>query len=183
MRSLAGAQNVPLVFRNLIGQIQWFWAAIAAGLVPAVSPLQDSISKRVQRDLHNLYGLFERPFILTDTAAAELDFLAAPKICTAPSLFESPAFTSETNNEPYTTETVDVACLCTSSGSTGSAKAIPVQHGKLIEAAARKNARFGDKKANVFLNPACDVSLHISLSIHELPALLCLADQVVIRNH
>lgn len=133
--------------------------------------------------MQNLHELFERPFILTDTAAAELDFLGPANICTVQTLSENPAFPSEKNDELFTTKTSDVACLCTSSGSTGSAKGIPVQHGKMIEAAARKNARFSNKEANVFMNTACDMSLHISLSMHELPTLLCLADQVVIRNH
>lgn len=130
-----------------------------------------------------MYQLFEEPYILTDIGASGMDFLGLANIHTVESLSGIQALSLERRSGRRAVQEYDIACFCISSGSTGRAKGIPVQHRKMLEACTRLNEHLRNGTRNVFLNTVLQISMVVSLVMFEIPALLYLADQVVIDNH
>lgn len=146
---------VLLHFDTQLENIQWFWAATLAGVVPAISP--PFVNDRAQRlkHLEHLRDLLHNPIILTSKRLVP-ELLGAEKLsvhnveslqyypCRDAQLRLAAGGLAKTKR--------DVAVLMLTSGSTGSAKAVPLRHGQIIKAVQSKSLYHGIHPGDVMLN-------------------------------
>jgi acyl-CoA synthetase (AMP-forming)/AMP-acid ligase II len=155
--------------------ILWFWAAVLAGLVPALStPLTHNAAQR-KKHLRHLQMLLQKPVILTaGPLVSEFSGINDLRLCTveslnstAPSLngFAAVPPLAGANKKPD-----DAAVLMLTSGSTGNAKAVPLRHGQILTAIRGKTIHHRIEPGDVFLNwigldhvaSLCEIHLHAS---------------------
>ncbi|PLB33146.1 acetyl-CoA synthetase-like protein [Aspergillus candidus] len=181
---------VLLHFDTQLETIEWFWAATLAGLLPAISgSFVHDTAQRIKH-LNHLQTLLKQPTILTSEKLLH-GFYGAEglRLRTIESLINkvsnSPA---DTGTIPGTTKCADdPAVLMLTSGSTGSAKAVPLLHGQLLTAIQGKSTHHLTQPGDVFLNwvgldhvaSLCEIHLHAgnlgAQQVH-IPATLLLQD-------
>ncbi|KAI1212600.1 acetyl-CoA synthetase-like protein [Annulohypoxylon truncatum] len=145
-----GSSNVLLYFNTNSDNIRWFWAVLAAGGVPCIAPPFVS-DARLRRDhIAHLIHLLENPTILTTEALSSVfeDDVNA-SIQTIESL---PVETELTFKAPAPPTDDGLAVLMLTSGSTGNAKAVCLNHEQMLQAAAGKSAHSKTNSKDVFLN-------------------------------
>lgn len=133
--------------------IQWFWAATLAGYLPAIStPFVNDAAQRKKHLLH-LQTLLERPVVLTSKRLVH-EFLGLEELNVndVESLHPVPAEDAQPKFAGLEKSPEDVAVLMLTSGSTGSAKAVPLRHEQLRAAVKGKSAHHGTVTGDVFLN-------------------------------
>ncbi|CAF9908685.1 MAG: hypothetical protein ALECFALPRED_004895 [Alectoria fallacina] len=160
--------NIPGIKRQRIillhfdlhqDSIRWFWAVVAAGYIPAISPpLTSDIHQRKQH-LSHVFNLLGDPVVLT-TKALQAEFqcqnLLHLHVCTAEYLQQEggtstapklPLLPPGSRKKPD-----ELAVLMLTSGSSGNAKAVCLQHGQIIHALKGKIACHQTKLEDRFLN-------------------------------
>ncbi len=143
---------VLLHFDNHWDSIEWFWAVVAAGLVPAISPPFTNDQERRKRHLNHLHQLLRNPIVLTSEHLIP-DFLGHDQlrlhaVQSLPVSTNSSTFSGVKNIKTAD----DVAVLMLTSGSTGNAKAVCLRHGQLIAAVHGKSEFHQTTSKDVFLN-------------------------------
>ena len=171
LHNFAAAADKPIVllhFDNHLDAIEWLWATMVAGLLPAIStPLVSDVGQRRKHLLH-LNSTLHRPIILT-TARLKSDFLGIDQL----RLHAIEELQNEYNFKngvyrpfDYSTKAAerdeifrgayakpgDMAVLMLTSGSTGYAKAVCLRHGQMIKAVKGKAKYHGNSRETVFFN-------------------------------
>ncbi|KAL4744740.1 hypothetical protein BDW72DRAFT_187919 [Aspergillus terricola var. indicus] len=158
--------------------IEWFWAATLAGYLPAIStPFVDDTARRRTHLLH-LHAQLNQPVVLTSKRLIpEFLGLEELRLYDVESLLSPAAKDGLIKCSGFQKLAEDVAVLMLTSGSTGSAKAVPLRHGQLLTAIQGKSSHHGTLPGDVFYNW---VGLdHVaSLTEIHLHALLLGSDQV-----
>ena len=140
--------------------IRWFWAVIAAGYVPAISPpLTKDVDQR-KKYLSHLFGLLRAPLVLTTRSLApdfngqkgfhahtveNLQLQGGPHPYTETPKSSLPP--SGSLKEPN-----ELAVLMLTSGSSGNPKAVCLRHGQIIHAIKGKIASNHTQQGDRFLN-------------------------------
>lgn len=156
LSQISGITNESIVllhFDRHIDNIRWFWATIAAGLIPAMSPPFTSDLVRRKRHLHHLHQLLKSPVVLTSDHLVP-DFLENDKLSltTIQSLESTPAQKATRIETGAFKDADETAVLMLTSGSTGNAKAVCLRHGQLISAMQGKSLHHDNTGNDVFLN-------------------------------
>jgi acyl-CoA synthetase (AMP-forming)/AMP-acid ligase II len=149
--NLAPSSTLLLHFDTQQENIEWFWAATVAGLVPAFStPFVNDPAQR-SKHLHHLNTLLRSPIILTPKRLVH-EFLDAEGLCLydVESLSGPPCSAVPMSGQDKAGE--DIAALMLTSGSTGSAKAVPLKHKQILKAVQGKSLHHGTISGDVFLN-------------------------------
>ena len=128
-------------FNEHLDNIVWFWAVVYAGCVPAMStPFTNNPGHREKHILH-LYNLLRDPICIT-----RLDLLDqfgghnVLRLHAVESLELLGDHTFRTSHACTTVQSIDLALLMLTSGSTGNAKAVSLSHGQILAAIAGKAA-------------------------------------------
>ena len=162
---------VLLHFDSHLDNIEWFWAVVASGRVPAIStPLSNDLEQR-RRHLLHLKEVLDDPICLTTERLLEqlavqkdlrvqtveelLGFDAPP-----PKQLASLALSKQSTEVEVASllklldmlTSFKVACLMLTSGSTGNAKVVPLGHGQILYAISGKTQHHGTRTQDVFLN-------------------------------
>ncbi|KAL4905544.1 hypothetical protein BDW74DRAFT_167743 [Aspergillus multicolor] len=147
---------VLLHFDTQRGAITWFWAVTLAGLIPCMStPLPHNEAKR-EKHIRHLQQLLNSPVILTSENLV-VDFSRVEGLAVYSTASLSNGIDSSRGEPvfplPGQSKTAKkTALLMLTSGSTGNAKAVPLRHGQILASLRGKQAHFGYRRSDVFLN-------------------------------
>ena len=183
LRKIKGvrARSVVLIhFRDHFDNIEWFWAAVLAGCIPAISTPFTNHGEQRRRHILHLETLLNQPVCLTRrNFLSDFEGHNSLKICTVEKLVSSGELIDQQTPEPEIPDVDDVATLMLTSGSTGNAKAVCLTHSQIIQAILGKQHGLGLKPGDVFLNW---VGLdHVAgLVESHIGALYARADQVLV---
>ncbi|KAM0801214.1 hypothetical protein BDR22DRAFT_804970 [Usnea florida] len=168
--NFAAAVKKPIIllhFDNHLDTIEWLWATVVAGFLPAIStPLVNDLSLRKKHLLH-LNATLHGPLMLT-TTRLKAEFLGIPglKLHSTEELqheydneigvkrpdYSTKASEIETVFQGIHAESEDLAVLMLTSGSTGYAKAVCFRHGQMIKAVKGKSVHHGTSSESIFFN-------------------------------
>ena len=159
---------ILLHFDNHLDMIEWFWATVVAGFLPAIStPLVNDLGQRKKHLLH-LNSTLHDPLILT-TARLKSQFVDIEQlrlhaieqlqneynfkngVCDPFDYSTKPAEREKLFRGAYA-QPEDLAVLMLTSGSTGYAKAVCLRHGQMIKAVKGKAKYHGNSNETVFCN-------------------------------
>lgn len=171
---ISASSIILLHFENHHDTILWFWAATLTGLLPAIStPFVHDPAQRMKH-LRHLKTLLQEPVVLT-TERLVPDFLDTDELRVLPVEVLDKAANSDglADRLPLCgaeKQAQDPAVLMLTSGSTGSAKAVPLRHGQLLTALQGKKEHHGTEPGDVFLTwvgldhvaSLCEIHLHAS---------------------
>jgi acyl-CoA synthetase (AMP-forming)/AMP-acid ligase II/thioesterase domain-containing protein len=170
---------VLLHFNNHADNVEWLWAVIAAGLLPAISTPMTNDADARNRHLLHLQNVLDNPIILT-TEALRSEFSSVknlnihtiedvleestehgssssePDDCSSASsdqepIFSAPAGSSATQHGSFK-QADEVAILMLTSGSSGNAKAVCLRHEQILAAIDGKSKFHGTTSDDTFLN-------------------------------
>ena len=171
LHNFAAAADNPIIllhFDNHLDIIEWLWATVVAGFLPAIStPFVNDPGQRKKHLLH-LQSTLHDSLILT-TARLKPEFLGIEEL----RLYAIEEVQNEYNFRngvyhpfDYSTKAAereklfrgayakpeDLAVLMLTSGSTGYAKAVCLRHGQMIKAVKGKAQYHGNSGETVFFN-------------------------------
>lgn len=138
--------TILIHFDNHLDNLEWFWAVVCAGYVPAFStPFVNNPEQRLRHILH-LHSILEDPICLTTQELfPQFEGQAVLRIQTIESLRQrQPDLANGSSNGyidhvPGNTKSYDdVAVLMLTSGSTGNAKAVALTHKQILTSIAGK---------------------------------------------
>ena len=199
LRSFAAVKDKPVIllhFDNHLDTIQWFWATVVAGFLPAIStPLVNDLGQRKKYLMH-LSSTLSDPLILT-ASNLKPQFLDMEQLrihaiedlqieynlrnrVYHPFDYSTSAAERENLFRGAYAEPGDLAVLMLTSGSTGYAKAVCLRHGQVIQAIRGKANYHGNSGKTVFFNW---IGFHHVANLTEihLHAMFLHADQVHIH--
>ncbi|TPX69583.1 hypothetical protein SpCBS45565_g02367 [Spizellomyces sp. 'palustris'] len=173
-KGLSQGRVIVLYFSNHQDNIEYFWGALFAGLLPCVlGPLNPSVPGKNSKMVSYLHRLLNKPVFLTRQSQCqdlsnvnEEDTL---EILTADELESKAVMTKRTTSHrqhggsPY-----DTTLLLLTSGSTGMPKAVELTHGNVFAASQAKAATYNLTGDDTVLNwvgfdhVACAVENHIT---------------------
>ena len=143
---------VLLHFSTFQENVEWFWAVVSAGLLPAVlTPLPVDTERR-RNHLAHVCDTLERPIILAsrdligDFEGVEHNDLTITDVGSSMDTAEDWALFDHGKCP------TDPAALMLTSGSSGNAKAVVLRHGQIIASVQGKSKYFDTNRADVFLN-------------------------------
>ncbi len=148
---LSSGSVVLLHFDEHGDNIEWFWAVVIAGYIPAIStPFVNDIDQRRKHLLH-LNDLFSNPTILTrEKLISEFVGLGQLKIRSAEDLalrMDKPEIKHHWGKPNH-----DLTALMLTSGSTGNAKAVCLSYSQILAAVRAKSKHNGTTRDDIFLN-------------------------------
>jgi acyl-CoA synthetase (AMP-forming)/AMP-acid ligase II/thioesterase domain-containing protein len=156
VRNLAG-QGRPIFlihFDNHWDNIVWFWSVVLAGFIPAMStPLVVDLEQREKHLIH-LHRLLDDPIVLTSTRLQDDLTTSNPSLRLQIRLvekFDDEILEYHGTGSPAT-ERSNIAALMLTSGSTGHAKAVTLQHDQVLTALKGKSQYHGTTSEDAFLN-------------------------------
>ena len=152
LRGTAAGTVVFLHFSTFLENVEWFWAVIIAGLLPAIStPLPTDVGRR-QVHLRHVYKMLQQPIILTsERLAGDFEGLSDLQLTFVEKLGdESAAGASRLIN--HETHRNTHAVLMLTSGSSGNAKAVILNHELILKAIQGKRKFFETTNMDRFLN-------------------------------
>ncbi|GLA95491.1 putative NRPS-like protein biosynthetic cluster [Aspergillus tubingensis] len=169
---ISASSIILLHFENHHDTILWFWAATLAGFLPAIStPFVHDPAQRLKH-LRHLKTLLQEPIVLTMERLVP-DFLDTDELRVLPVEVLDKAVNSDGLSDTLPLcgaekQAQDPAVLMLTSGSTGSAKAVPLRHGQLLTALQGKKDHHGTGPGDVFLTwvgldhvaSLCEIHLH-----------------------
>ena len=143
---------VLLHFDSMEDSITWFWAAIVAGVSPAIStPLPVNPNQR-KKHLSHLAKLLEQPLVLTTTSLwHEIKDTENFTISTIEQLVEMHK-TAPSAPAQHLGRDISPKILMLTSGSSGNAKAVELEAAQIITAIRGKSKLLESDKNDVFLN-------------------------------
>ena len=140
---------------NQFDGLQFFWAIVVAGFVPAIStPFTNDIEQR-KKHVSHLQNLLEKPVIITaQRLVSEFAGLHDDLNVWTIEKIQSQYYKSEPVSScvPVAPKQDDLAALMLTSGSTGNAKAVTLRHAQVLESLKGKAAHHGTRSSDVFLN-------------------------------
>ena len=145
---------VLIHFKDHLDNIEWFWSILMAGYIPTIStPFSHNNDQRVKHILH-LNNLLNHPVCITrHNLLPEFAGQDVLKLQTIES-FESSSY-EQSCYQPFVEkprEANDLAVLMLTSGSTGHAKAVCLNHGQIINAIIGKSRCHETRCSDTFLN-------------------------------
>ena len=152
IRNTQRGSVVFLHFGSFQESVQWFWAVVLAGLLPAVStPLPVDQNRRLSH-LEHVRDMLQQPIILTSADLAE-DFRGVQNV----DLHTVDHFQPAQNDEDWEPagrgkSPLDPATLMLTSGSSGNAKAVVLRHEQIVASIEAKSTFFATTATDVFLN-------------------------------
>ena len=153
LRSIEPCTIVLLHFDQHCESIQWFWASVIAGYLPATSTpfVQDFNARR--KHISHLNKLLQQPLVLTTKRLlSEFADIANVHLQTVEDLALEEGSNLSCKISGHMQRPQDRAVLMLTSGSTGNAKAVSLRHGQIL-AAIQGKARFHETgPGDVFLN-------------------------------
>ncbi|KAF9891432.1 hypothetical protein FE257_004288 [Aspergillus nanangensis] len=171
LSTIPGISSTSIILLHFDTQretIQWFWAVTILGLLPAISTSFVHDTTRRQKHLIHLHKLLEKPVILTseELVPSFLD-IAELRLHSVQSLSKKTE-TFDVSMNGAEKKADEAAVLMMTSGSTGSAKAVPLGHGQLLTAIRGKISHHQTETRDVFLNwigmdhvaSMCEIHLH-----------------------
>ncbi|KAF7560190.1 hypothetical protein G7046_g3951 [Stylonectria norvegica] len=143
---------ILLHFNSQYENIVWLWACTLGGFLPAIStPFVVDKGQREKHLLH-LQRLLKKPIIITSTKLIP-EFLGVEELSLyAVESLAPPGHQGSVRIPAPFKGSDEMAILMLTSGSTGSAKAVPLRHGQLLAAVKGKSLHHGTKRGDVFLN-------------------------------
>ncbi|KAK5998056.1 Microperfuranone synthase [Cladobotryum mycophilum] len=144
---------VLLHFNSQYENIQWFWAAILAGVVPAIStPFVHDHNQR-GKHLAHLNGMLNKPIILTTKRLIpEFLYIEGLRIYGVEDLESDATHITPNDFTPFERKGKDTAVLMLTSGSTGNAKAVQLRHSQIVRTIQGKSQCHGTQPGDTFLN-------------------------------
>ncbi|KAI9844989.1 MAG: putative NRPS-like protein biosynthetic cluster [Sclerophora amabilis] len=143
---------VFLHFDQHTDSIEWFWAVIVAGYVPAISTPFVNDHEQRRKHLVHVNSVLRKPVILT-TQNLVPEFLDVDQLNIQPiEAFQEPNGSEPTRDDGSTKQDDDLAVLMLTSGSSGSAKAVCLRHGQIVKAVQGKSTYHGTDSGDTFLN-------------------------------
>ncbi|KAJ3174875.1 hypothetical protein HDU87_006667 [Geranomyces variabilis] len=167
-------QIVVLYFDNHRDNIEFFWGAVLAGLLPCVQgPINTRTSKKTLHPLAHLNTILQKPAILTSRDLTRADFSSFPNSCDLNVVIAEdlePQTKLPTSAHPVRTTrpAENIALLLLTSGSTGNAKAVPLHHDTIIAAGNGKIDDYELESSDTIVNwvgfdhVACVVENHLT---------------------
>lgn len=171
LHDFAAAADKPVVllhFDNHLDTIEWLWAVVVAGFLPAIStPFVNDLGLRKKHLLH-LNSTLHEPLMLT-TTRLKPEFLRIQQLrlhsveelqneynfrnaVYRPFDYSIKASEHETLFQGAQAKQGDLAVLMLTSGSTGYAKAVCLRHGQMIKAVKGKSKYHTTSSKTVFFN-------------------------------
>lgn len=150
---IAPQSVVLLHFDQQAESIEWFWAVVIAGFIPAVStPFVNDLDQRRNHLVH-LHHLLKDPVVLTSKRLVP-EFLGLEQLNlhAVESLTPRDIYFGATLRDGAFKEPEQLAVLMLTSGSTGNAKAVCLRHGQLIRAVEGKSIYHDMTSDDDFLN-------------------------------
>ncbi|KAL2869889.1 non-ribosomal peptide synthetase [Aspergillus lucknowensis] len=130
--------------------IEWFWAATLAGYLPAIST--SFVDDTTRRKTHP-HAKLNQPVVLTSKRLIpEFLGLEGLKLHDVESLLSRAVKDGLIECSGFQKLEEDVAVLMLTSGSTGSAKAVPLRHGQLLTAIQGKSSHHGTLPGDIHLH-------------------------------
>lgn len=177
---LSSSSIMLLHFDSQRETIQWLWAVTLAGFLPAIAtPLVNDTAQR-KKHLYHLHSLLQQPVVLTTQhLVPEFVDVDALRLYEVETLRYTPGLDDPGSAIPMTggeKKRKDTAVLMLTSGSTGSAKAVPLSHGQILQAVQGKSAHHGIEPGDAFFNwvgldhVASLAEVHLHASTFESPA-------------
>ena len=157
LKSMPNAYRGTVVFLHLesFQQImEWFWAAILAGLLPAVSTPLSADRSLNRMHLTHVCDTLKHPIILTTRNLAS-DFEGVNCIDLNVVEHLNKVDTDLKSEQPKENEqscSGESAFLMLTSGSSGNAKAVVLRHDQIIASVKGKSKFFETTRADIFLN-------------------------------
>lgn len=148
IEGISAASVILLHFDSHSENLEWFWAVIIAGYLPAISaPFVHDIEQR-KKHLNHLHDLLQDPIVLTSQKLIP-EFLGIDllKIRAVENI--------ESRTSSYKIEEIrrhDIAVLMLTSGSTGRAKAVCLGPDQIRTSVESKSQFHNTTKNDVFLN-------------------------------
>lgn len=158
LKTLSASSIILLHFDTHHETIQWLWACLVLGIVPAISTSFGQNAVHRKRHLRHLRTLLRNPLILTTRQLVPEFVGLETELCIV--TIDSLVSNTLRNYEPplpgisagsHKTKE-EIALLMLTSGSTGNAKAVPLRHGQIIQAILSKSEHHGIKRGDSFLN-------------------------------
>ena len=153
--SLPGARSgtvVLLLFSTFQENVEWFWASVSAGLLPAVSTPLPQDNDRLRDHLIHIRDVLKQPIVLISRNLATrfrvLDNIDFKVVEEADSIDPAKDW-ALVNHVPCKT---GPAAVILTSGSSGNAKAVVLRHEQIIASARGKSQHFHTNNRDVFLN-------------------------------
>ncbi|TVY31417.1 Nonribosomal peptide synthetase, partial [Lachnellula occidentalis] len=179
LRSLDGFGEGKIVLLHLndhLNVITWFWAALYAGCLPAIStPFSHSEGSRIAH-IEHLSKTLMSPICITNQSSLDQFFgQDSLRPIAVESLNKITQNVSDISVKEPTAE--DTALLMLTSGSTGNAKAVCLSHGQILTAVAGKASVIPLSQDGSFLNWIALDHVASMVEIH-IQALFVGADQV-----
>ena len=135
--------------------VEWFWAVVFAGLLPAVSTPLPANPNRARNHLAHVRDMLEHPVVLTTRNLAG-DFRGVENIdLKIVDNFEILKLFDGAEESEFSVEEMrptDPVALMLTSGSSGNAKTVVLCHGQIIASIEGKSKFFGTTGSDVFLN-------------------------------
>ena len=153
VNDLAPNSILLLHFNSHLDNIEWFWGALLAGHIPAMStPFTNNIDQR-RAHLQHLYTLLENPLCITrqnliDEFRSHKD-LRVSTVEYLKSLLHPPLQLSSDRRDHRRKA---VAVLMLTSGNTGNAKAVCLSHEQIAQSVVGKIQCLGTQSHQTFLN-------------------------------
>ena len=158
LKTLANARRGKVVFLHLQSfqqNVEWFWATVLAGLLPAVSTKLPTNADQARIHLTHVHNMLNDPIILTTKDSAG-DFRCIKDIDRHSvedlELFKSVNADEHTDFVRGNMCSTDPAALMLTSGSSGNAKAAVLRHEQMIASVQGKSEFFNTTNSDVFLN-------------------------------
>ena len=193
LHDFAAVANKPIIhlhFDNHLDTIEWLWATVVAGSLPAIStPSVNDLGLRKKHLLH-LNSTLHDPLMVT-TTRLKTEFLGIrlhsieeiqneykfKNAVYRPFDYSKKASEIETLFQGVHAKPGDLAVLMLTSGSTGYAKAVCLRHGQMIKAVKGKFVDHGTSSESILFNwiSMDHVANHTEIHLH---ATILGADQV-----
>ncbi|MCJ1397906.1 hypothetical protein MMC11_001102 [Xylographa trunciseda] len=145
---------ILLHFDNHLENIVWYWSAVIAGRLPAIStPLSKDLEQRNKHILHLNELLGGPTCITTRSLVSEFAVQDSMYVQTIEELHAVEKPCDQTYVHPGAYRIADdLATLMLTSGSTGNAKAVGLSHGQILRAVSGKSEHHSTSCKDVFFN-------------------------------
>ncbi|KAI9813673.1 MAG: putative NRPS-like protein biosynthetic cluster [Pycnora praestabilis] len=155
VRAFSNGQRGTVVFLHFASfreNIEWFWAVVLAGLLPAISTPLPADPDRRRNHLAHVHDMLRHPVTLTSRDLAK-DFEGVEhadlKIVNELNSVDTGQVLKPLSEKICPT---DPAVLMLTSGSSGNAKAVVLRHEQIIASVKGKSSHFGTTDADIFMN-------------------------------
>ncbi|KAF4636428.1 hypothetical protein G7Y89_g1660 [Cudoniella acicularis] len=153
IKNINPASIILLHFDNHLDNIEWYWAVVIAGFIPAIStPFPNDLDLRKKHILHLVDTLLSLICLTSERLEPEFAVQDVLNIFTIEHLRSIQNSSSELSDRGLSQAADDIASLILTSGSTGNAKAVTLRHGQILGALSGKSKLHNTSTNDVFFN-------------------------------